>query len=1235
MCVRRSLRLQVSATILAGITRKVCHIPTVSATPDAIGQRVQNIFLTRSEIARAQWTHEATRTYLVCLNGSNVAETAGVPHDVHQYCVAPDGVLMWRGGTPGVERIVVPPGLRNSVIASVHAWTGHRGVRRTLPHILHQYYWGKRHRMERDVIEYVRLCPACIQRPPLERVESSEPLPRPSLSPEPRQGGLQGGALGDGRDALLHNRRFRVLNRQGRVRHGTIMYRVTDDGQPFAWWVIFDGSTRMVKQDLVPRLRLEPGEPLPRASLDPSVGQWATEDADPTGERWDGLGICLRCKFGSNAVFCPVCGRRGGTAAEELSTPYKLRSSRQGHAEASCDDRLEQCEQGRSQAVVQHSRDATSQLRLAELHEHSCTDAGPRQQLVVALAHRAWQRLGFIPRGLCVVGALATLAGGANVALSALRVRGSGPSLPAVFASADSELREAMTQVEEQLLASGARTLEGTSSVGPEPKLWETDHQTMYLLLRGGAHVAAVVAALSQLQKAEASAYLTSVMMQTVEDRLPLPMPSLETPSAAGASASGPPTTAVTRLAGTASAIASVVPSPSAPGGTRLAGPSTAFALKSSIVSAPAADEVTASEKLLREQARERQASEAMRELDIAAAPASLKDAIRSVGTVCDLVGANATHVGHLIRQISGYANALAVTADVEHACQVLAVEIMRTRRIPTDEQLHTALTAYLMSPKRPGSAPPTSPSQATAAGPPTVTRSLLLPTSLADRPTARRSGRSAEREEDEASRRRVPTPEAPVWWKQMVNDERAVMSAKKPRAFSLVFREREPDSDRRGSSRDLRIDLNPYGAADVKARVDYPRAPKDVSQAGKFALGRAGLTEMLGAIYAARLWDGQRPALAARGVRDVLIQGVRDAAALSSLQGELDEYFCKEDAHEGIKGILHIVEEHILPFADKAGDAIAALYQVKWEVGETATEFLTRLRQTAKGLATDGVNAEQVILSRWEVALEDGISMLKAHGHDASTLEFYHETFVAPRAGKPQSVNALVSALEAYTTRSGWCMPSLRVLLSTVGSASMSQPMPVAATTGTSASETDAFVALALTAEGADSMEFVVCCALYSSERQDRGGKTFPPRGAWNVDKLMLDNLLPSNFATTFFCAETRKTERVNGRQGLGCPGCRLTLAPFMQHMPITKVHVHSQIDPATQQAIAANIGGEETTYHWLWKCPRLALWATTSVKRDPSLGPRFDACILTDAEFVAIMKEKARSESSTSRMR
>ena len=70
------------------------------------------------------------------------------------------------------------------------------------------------------------------------------------------------------------------MNREHHVRHGTIMFRC-DDGQRDAWWVAFDDSYRLVKQDLVPRLRLSPYDTLTR------VGHWATDDDDPSGEHWD------------------------------------------------------------------------------------------------------------------------------------------------------------------------------------------------------------------------------------------------------------------------------------------------------------------------------------------------------------------------------------------------------------------------------------------------------------------------------------------------------------------------------------------------------------------------------------------------------------------------------------------------------------------------------------------------------------------------------------------------------------------------------------------------------------------------------------------------------------------------------------------------------------------------------------------------------------------------------------
>ena len=114
---------------------------------------------------------------------------------------------------------------------------------------------------------------------------------------------LLGGARGDGRDGILHERRFRVMTMQRSVRGGTIMSRCDDPrhGQHDAWWVMFDDTDHPVKQDLVPKLRLGRTDVLTR------VGHWATDDDDPSGEHWDGREICKICFCPSNEETCPVC----------------------------------------------------------------------------------------------------------------------------------------------------------------------------------------------------------------------------------------------------------------------------------------------------------------------------------------------------------------------------------------------------------------------------------------------------------------------------------------------------------------------------------------------------------------------------------------------------------------------------------------------------------------------------------------------------------------------------------------------------------------------------------------------------------------------------------------------------------------------------------------------------------------------------------------------------------------
>ena len=121
--------------------------------------------------------------------------------------------------------------------------------------------------------------------------------------PPVRLTGLLGGARGDGRDGILHERQFRVMTMQRSVRRGTILSHCDDPrlGQRDAWWVMFDDADHAVKQDLVPGLRLGRTDVLTR------IGHWATDDDDPSGGQWDGREICKVCFCPSNEETCPVC----------------------------------------------------------------------------------------------------------------------------------------------------------------------------------------------------------------------------------------------------------------------------------------------------------------------------------------------------------------------------------------------------------------------------------------------------------------------------------------------------------------------------------------------------------------------------------------------------------------------------------------------------------------------------------------------------------------------------------------------------------------------------------------------------------------------------------------------------------------------------------------------------------------------------------------------------------------
>ena len=71
-------------------------------------------------------------------------------------------------------RLVLPKGARRRVIERAHREVGHMSVAKTLARIQEAYKWPRVHR---EVLEYVRRCPACVIN--RDRIDRPEPDPMP------------------------------------------------------------------------------------------------------------------------------------------------------------------------------------------------------------------------------------------------------------------------------------------------------------------------------------------------------------------------------------------------------------------------------------------------------------------------------------------------------------------------------------------------------------------------------------------------------------------------------------------------------------------------------------------------------------------------------------------------------------------------------------------------------------------------------------------------------------------------------------------------------------------------------------------------------------------------------------------------------------------------------------------------------------------------------------------------
>ena len=114
---------------------------------------------------------------------------------------------------------------------------------------------------------------------------------------------------------MLEGRRFKVLSRRQGILTGRILHKA-DDGQLWAYVVLFDDTEAPVKQDLVRRLRIDAEEAMPRPTLRPHVGQWALTDPEPYYQV-SSKGRCRVCLYplGAEDTSCPIC-EGGGSAGD-------------------------------------------------------------------------------------------------------------------------------------------------------------------------------------------------------------------------------------------------------------------------------------------------------------------------------------------------------------------------------------------------------------------------------------------------------------------------------------------------------------------------------------------------------------------------------------------------------------------------------------------------------------------------------------------------------------------------------------------------------------------------------------------------------------------------------------------------------------------------------------------------------------------------------------------------------
>ena len=655
---------------------------------------------------------------------------------------------------------------------------------------------------------------------------------------------------------------------------------------------------------------------------------------------------------------------------------------------------------------------------------------------------------------------------------------------------------------------------------------------------------------------------------------------------------------------------------------------------------------------------------------DIRRAPIHLQDYLQQLYNTCELrrvdCSGPVSWACEVVRKVAGI--------DVESVVRTLTYHIGRGQE-PTEELFQSVLTAHYEAaapappPRpRPGSAPPVSPPSSSGVAPPPPTVSFALPDDMGSLPSAAKRPKpqtpASERvggvaaEAPTLPHASVPhttpmphtpappvtplpptpgsahesvggtstsssnwvstivAPAEPIWaGRGAMTTQRATGSIAMSRSLRSIFEEQRPT---RAVKSTYHHSLPcPVTVEQIARRINH--TPGSSSESALFACSHNLLINDLLNVYAWGAWRGDQLIVAARLVQQMITAAVLSSPKLESIYPEVRLLEQESKPHDAIAAVLCHIEEAILLRDPTLPEDV--LLERKWIPGETGLSYLRKLRELARPHIPDPVEADKLILKYWGYAVRTAFAR-KTREEPTANLEPLRFLHSFQRTGAPQlTVNELIGKIEEEQQYAVWALTPYASDLADASERAGGASGPEATT-----QLAEAFLGLSL--DPAEDDLFYHCCNVFGMQAR----KSFPPRGAWNLTKLCQDGLMPPGFTDTpFFNPETRQLERIRGRWG-PCPCCALTLPPFMDHKPITIAHIHSQISSEKQKWLAQNVHEGEVSYHWSWKCPRLALYCAGRVQRDQQLQSRFDACIMTDRDFAVVLKEKGTSEASRS---